>query len=95
MNVDTTRMSSKGQVVIPESVRRSLGLEVGAQFTVIGSGDTIVLKLIAAPSRSEIQKVLKEVRSQVRRLGIKPVDVRKAIREVRRRKRGSSSTRTS
>ena len=52
--VATTRLSSKGQVVIPEEVRKALGLEVGAQFVVMGDGDTVVLKgeaLVLAPSR--------------------------------------------
>jgi AbrB family looped-hinge helix DNA binding protein len=42
-------MSSKGQVVIPESVRKALGLEVGAQFVVMGDGDTVVLKRGGSP----------------------------------------------
>jgi len=46
--VATTRMSSKGQVVIPEDVRKALRLEVGAQFVVMGDGDTVVLKLLSA-----------------------------------------------
>ena len=41
--VATTRLSSKGQVVIPGDVRKALGLEVGAQFVVMGDGDTVVL----------------------------------------------------
>ena len=37
--VATTRMSSKGQVVIPESIRKRLDLKAGAQFLVIGDAD--------------------------------------------------------
>ena len=31
-NVATTRMSSKGQVVIPEDIRKQLKLKAGSQF---------------------------------------------------------------
>jgi AbrB family looped-hinge helix DNA binding protein len=34
----TTKLSSKGQVVIPEEVRNDLGLNEGDQFVVIGQG---------------------------------------------------------
>ena len=82
--VATTRMSSKGQVVIPEDVRKALGLEVGAQFVVMGEGDTVVLKRIAVPAKSEVRAMLRKVRSQARRAGIKPSDVGDAVRRVRR-----------
>lgn len=82
--VATTRMSSKGQVVIPEDVRKALGLEVGAQFVVMGDGDTVVLKRIAVPAKSELRAMLGKVRSQARRAGIKPPDVGAAVRRVRR-----------
>ena len=81
--VATTRMSSKGQVVIPEEVREALGLEVGAQFVVMGDGDTVVLKRIAVPAKSELRAMLGKVRSQARRAGISPSDVRDAIRRAR------------
>ena len=80
----TTRMSSKGQVVIPEDVRKALGLEVGAQFIVMGDGDTIVLKRIAVPAKSELRAMIGKVRSQARSSGVKPADVGDAIRRVRR-----------
>lgn len=82
--VATTRMSSKGQVVIPEDIRKALGLEVGAQFVVMGDGDTVVLKRIAIPAKSELRAMLGQVRSQARRAGIKPSDVDDAVRRVRR-----------
>ena len=48
-SVATTRMSSKGQVVIPESLRQQLSLESGTQFIVMGEDDVIILKTIQTP----------------------------------------------
>lgn len=82
----TTRMSSKGQVVIPEDIRKALGLEVGARFVVMGDRDTVVLKRIGVPAKSELRAMLTKIRAQARRAGIKPSDIRDAIRHARRGK---------
>ena len=54
----TTRLSSKGQVVIPEAIRKRLGLEPGTEFVVLGEDDTVVLKPIAAPSMREFDEII-------------------------------------
>lgn len=46
----TTKLSSKGQVVIPEVIREQLHLKEGDQFVVIGQGDTVIFKRITPPS---------------------------------------------
>ena len=51
----TTSLSTKGQVVIPEAIRKGMRLEAGAQFVVYGQGDTLMLKMIAAPKRLELK----------------------------------------
>ena len=84
-NIATTKLSSKGLVVIPEDVRKELGLEPGAQFVVMGEGDLVILKKIEAPNRSEFLALAKKVRSQVRKAGMKRSDVKNAVRTVRRR----------
>ena len=81
----TTRLSSKGQVVIPEEIRVALGLQQGARFVVLSEGDVVILKRIDAPARSEVRALAARVRRQARRAGVKPADVGRAIREVRRR----------
>ncbi len=48
----TTKMTSKGQVVIPEGVRKQLGLKAGSRFVVIGQRDVVILKEITPPSMS-------------------------------------------
>jgi AbrB family looped-hinge helix DNA binding protein len=81
----TTRLSSKGQVVIPDEIRKALGLESGARFVVLSEGDVVMLKRIDAPARSEVRTLAAKVRRKARRAGVKPADIEKAIRDVRRR----------
>ena len=38
-SIATTKLSSKGQVVIPEEIRKQLGLKEGDQFVVVGQDD--------------------------------------------------------
>jgi AbrB family looped-hinge helix DNA binding protein len=81
----TTRLSSRGQVVIPEEIRTALRLEPGAQFVVLADADVVILKRIDAPPRSEIRALAAKARKHARRAGMKPADVQRAIRGVRRR----------
>ena len=58
MNVETIKMSSKGQIVIPLDIREELHAHTGTVFAVVGSNDTIVLKKIATPSKEDLIKDL-------------------------------------
>jgi AbrB family looped-hinge helix DNA binding protein len=82
-NIETTRMSSKGQVVIPEAVRNRLGLKAGAQFVVMGDRDVVILKTIAAPARDEFAAIAAKVRRQARDAGLQVSDTARAVRNVR------------
>jgi AbrB family looped-hinge helix DNA binding protein len=79
----TTKLSSKGQVVIPEDVRERLGLKPGVQFVVVGDGDVVMLKVISPPPVEEFGELLKKVRRQARQAGMKKSDITSAIKKVR------------
>lgn len=81
----TTRMSSKGQVVIPEEIRNRLNLEAGAQFVVVGEDDVVILKTIKQPSMKDFDRLVREARRQARATGMKRADVARAIAQVRGR----------
>jgi AbrB family looped-hinge helix DNA binding protein len=81
----TTKLSSKGQVVIPEEVRNDLGLNEGDQFVVIGQGDAVILKVITPPKLGEFQNLLSQARAEAKRARIKRADLKSAIAKVRRR----------
>jgi AbrB family looped-hinge helix DNA binding protein len=52
----TTRVFSKGQVVIPEAVRKAAGVRRGEELLVVAIGDTIVMKKLSAMSYDEVAK---------------------------------------
>lgn len=84
--VATTKLSSKGQVVIPEDIRDQLGLKEGQRFVVFGHGDTVILKGITAPSQDQLGKLVDQLRADIRRAGIKQSALPRSIRKVRREK---------
>jgi AbrB family looped-hinge helix DNA binding protein len=83
----TTKMSSKGQVVIPEDIRRRLGLRAGTQFVVLGEGDVVILRSIAPPSMEDFDSQIRKARKAARLAGLRPKDVSDAVATVRRRSR--------
>ena len=82
-DVTTTRLSSKGQVVIPEAIRRRLGLDPGAEFVVLGDDDTIVLQRVRAPAMQDFDAIVARARGAARGAGMRQSDGAAAIEAVR------------
>ncbi len=83
--LSTTKMSSKGQVVIPEKIRKKLGLREGTRFVVVGDTDVVILKAISPPSMEEFDQLISEARRKARQAGIRRSDITAAVAKVRRR----------
>jgi AbrB family looped-hinge helix DNA binding protein len=81
----TTKLSSKGQVVIPEEIRNRLGLTPGVQFVVVGDRDVVILKVIQTPDLAEFDEIVDRARAAAKRAGVKKQDVSDAIRKIRSR----------
>ena len=79
----TTKMTSKGQVVIPEVIRNSLHLEAGNQFVVVAHDDVVILKTITPPSMDGFEALMDKARSQAKAAGMKKSDITSAIKAVR------------
>ena len=46
---EVTTISEKGQVVIPRSIRKELGIKPKTKFLVYGKGDTVIMKRLNLP----------------------------------------------
>ena len=71
----TTKLSSKGQVVIPEDIREQLHLKEGDQFIVIGQGDAVIFKAITPPSLDEFDGLLAQAKASAKKAKAKQSDV--------------------
>ncbi len=81
--IETTKMTSKGQVVIPEEIRARLGLKAGDKFLVIGDRDVVILKTLTSPSLSEFDDLIKIAHKQAKAAGLKRSDISEAINKSR------------
>jgi len=81
--LSTTKMSSKGQVVIPEDIRSKLGLTSGSRFVVLGEKDVVILKTIAPPAMQDFDDIIKTARKQAKDAGLTKDDILESINEVR------------
>ena len=86
MKPSTTKMSSKGQVVIPEEIREQLGLTAGTQFVVVGDRDVVILKTLSAPSMSEFDSLIVEARRQAKTAKMSRTDIQNAVKAVKAEK---------
>ncbi len=82
-DIETTKLSSKGQVVIPESIRAKLHLESGTQFVVLGDKDVVILKNISAPRIEEFDGLIAKARKSAKNAGIRKKDIENAIKKAR------------
>ena len=65
-SLSTTRMSSKGQIVIPEEIRKSLKLTEGNQFVVLGEKDVIILKIVTPPAMKDFDHLIAKARTEAK-----------------------------
>ncbi len=87
MEVETTKMSSKGQIVIPQDIREDIEATEGTIFAVTHNKDTIILKKMEKPSKEfilkEIEKMAKENRKYLESKGFTEKDVMEKILKSR------------
>ena len=70
--LELTKVTSKGQVVIPSEIRKELELEEGAQLVVSRAGDLVLMKKVPIPDpKKEFEKLTKFGTEFAKKKGIK------------------------
>ncbi len=83
--VSTTKLSSKGQVVIPEDIRDKMGLHSGDQFLVLAEKDVVILKIVTRPSMSEYKNLIIKARKSAKAVGLTQESIKSAIKVARKK----------
>lgn len=90
-DISTTKMTSKGQVVIPEEIREYMHLESGVKFIVMATNDSIIFKKVTPIPQKDIKLLLKASQAIAKKYKFKEKDVPVVIREVRAAKKANKS----
>lgn len=81
--VTITKISSKGQVVIPSDIREKMNLQEGNLLIVSDSGDSICMKKIELPKIKSWQEAAKPFRVAAKKSDFSNEDLKKLIAETR------------
>lgn len=84
--LSTTKMSSKGQIVIPEDIRLSMGLHTGDQFIAVAENDVVILKKLSQPSIKDFSGLISKARKQAKKAGLSKTSLTDAIKESRKKR---------
>ena len=91
MAVEMIKMSSKGQIVIPQNIRAEICASEGTMFAVMSGRDSIVLKKIAMPSKDELicelRQIAREGTKRAQKIGIKEKEIPDLIHKARNNKK--------
>ena len=85
MNMEITKVSTKGQIVIPQEIRKELGLEAGASVAIEKSRNIVILRKIQLPDlKKEFEALTKTGRAWAKKNKIKNEDdVARLIHKMR------------
>ncbi|MDG6898103.1 MAG: AbrB/MazE/SpoVT family DNA-binding domain-containing protein [Nitrososphaerota archaeon] len=85
MALELTRLSERGQIVIPTEIRKSMKLREGERFIVTGLGDTIILrKLELSKERLRLKRLIRESSEKARKSGFTKKEVAMLIEKARK-----------
>jgi AbrB family looped-hinge helix DNA binding protein len=85
---EVATVSEKGQIVIPRSLRKELGIKPKTKFVVFGRGDTVIMKRLELPDVKKEWEVIFKMMDQ-KGLKLSEEEVLGEVAAVRRSARRS------
>ena len=72
LSIDTTKVSEKGQIVIPKEVRDKLGLRAGSKLIIIATNDLMIMqKAELVGERMRAWEIVNRARLLAEKLGLR------------------------
>ena len=81
-----TTISDKGQIVIPQPIRRELGIKPKTKFLVYGKGDTVIMKKLELPDMKKEWNEIFNVMDK-KNLKLSESEIQKEVAETRKQNR--------
>ncbi len=81
--INVTKISSKGQIVIPAEIREKMNLEEGNLLIISDNNDSICMKKIELPKIKSWKEITKPFREAAKKSNFSNEDLKKLIAESR------------
>lgn len=78
-----TTLGERGQIVIPQKLRKHLGMQPKTKFLVFGQGDLIILKRLTLP---DVAKEWDKIFAVAAEVGLTEADIEREVDAHRKRK---------
>ena len=82
---EVTRLGERGQIVIPQEFRKSMGLHAGEKFIVFEHKDVLMFKRMKAPTLEDFEFMLRRSHEHAEKHKLTEKDLKESIRRARRR----------
>lgn len=82
-DIKFTKLSSKGQIVIPQDMRKDF--KVGTPFTIMRCNDTFLLRKIKLPKIKSWEEATRPLRKAMKKSGLKESDVPDIVHRFRKK----------
>jgi len=92
---DVTVVSAKGQVVIPQNIRKKLGIGPKTKLLIYGYQDAVVMKKLEVPDvTKELEEIYRRVDKKIEKDGeLSNDEINEVIRDYRTKKKISCEVR--
>lgn len=87
MGVEVVTVSARGQIVLPQEMRKTLGIADGGALAAFATDKVIVLKPVTMPTAEEFSGWLKEAQAWAKKAGYAQDDVAGAVKSIGRKKK--------
>ncbi len=84
MPIDVLTLSTKGQLVLPNNLRKNMSLAPGDKLVAYWSNGSIVLKKLELPTETDFEKEIDKTVMFAKEVGIKEEDLTDTIKEYRK-----------
>ena len=92
MDAQIITVTTKGQISIPVSIRKSLRIENGDKLVAYTYGDSLLLKVLKLPSADEFKKIMDDAQKWAKSVGYKESDVNDIVKSVRKKRKDENNS---
>jgi bifunctional DNA-binding transcriptional regulator/antitoxin component of YhaV-PrlF toxin-antitoxin module len=77
--IETAKMSSKGQLVVPEALRKRYGWRAGSTLLMLGASSCVLLQTLPVPDEHDVEKAIAETQVAAASVKTRLRDAKKSL----------------